>query len=132
MRDSDERGSTILIAEDYADSRLMMRQLLEMSGYRIVEAKTGREAVEFAQRECPDVILMDLSLPEIDGLTATKLIRELKGLCDTPIIALTAHDAAHFHEAALAAGCNEYVTKPVDFDMLEEVVGRFCPPKVRA
>ncbi len=127
MRRPGERGRTILIAEDYTDSRLMMRQLLELSGYRIVEAKTGREAVEFAERECPDIILMDLSLPEIDGLTATRLIRELKGLCDTPVIALTAHDAAHFHEAALAAGCNEYVTKPVDFDLLEEVVGRFCP-----
>lgn len=126
MRRPDERGRTVLLAEDNADSRLMMRRLLEMSGYRIVEAKTGREAVELAQRECPDIILMDLSLPVVDGLTATKLIRKLEGLCDTPIVALTGYDAGHFHQAAREAGCNEYVTKPVDFDLLEEVVGRFC------
>ena len=127
MRRHDEKGRTVLLVEDYADSRLMMRLLLEMSGYRIVEAETGREAVEFAERECPDVILMDLSLPEIDGLTATKFIRELEILRDVPIIALSAHAAEHFHNAALAAGCNHYVTKPVDFDQLEDVVGRFCP-----
>lgn len=96
-----------------------------MDGYRVVEAANGREAVEFAERECPDLILMDLSLPEMDGLTATKLIRKLEGMCDTPIIALTAHDAAQFHKAAIAAGCNEYVTKPVDFDSLGKVVGQF-------
>ena len=117
---------TVLLVEDFDDSRFMMRQLLEMDGYRVVEAKTGREAVEYAERECPDLILMDLSLPEVDGLTATKLIRKLERLCDTPIIALTAHDAAQFQREAIEAGCNEYVTKPVDFDSLGEVIGRFC------
>ena len=70
---------------------------------------------------------MDISLPEIDGLAATKLIRQLEGLCDTPIVALTAHDAEQFHSIAVAAGCTEYVTKPVDFDLLEVVVGRYRP-----
>ena len=121
-----EKGRTVLLVDDYSDSRLMMRLLLEMSGYRIVEAETGREAVECAKRECPDVILMDLNLPEIDGLTATKLIRELEILRDVPIIALSGYDAEHSQNAALAAGCDHYVTKPVDFDQLEDVVGRFC------
>ena len=123
MRGLDVKVKTVLLVEDFDDSRFMMRQLLEMDGYRVVEAKTGREAVEYAERECPDLILMDLSLPEVDGPTATKLIRKLERLCDTPIIALTAHDAAQFHEAALEAGCNEYVTKPVDFDFLNDLIG---------
>jgi two-component system cell cycle response regulator DivK len=127
MRGDDKGAKTVLLVEDFSDSRFMMRQLLEMNGYKVVEAKDGREAVEFARRECPDLILMDLSLPEMDGLTATKLIRQLEGLCDTPIIALTAHDAEQFHDIAMAAGCDEYVTKPVDFDLLEVVVGRLCP-----
>lgn len=116
----------VLLVEDFADSRFMMRRLLEMEGYRVVEATNGREAVEFAARECPDLILMDLSLPELDGLSATKLIRELEDLCDVPVVALTAHDAEQFHAAAMAAGCNEYVTKPVDFDRLGGVISRFC------
>jgi two-component system, cell cycle response regulator DivK len=127
MRRDDNGAKTVLLVEDFADSRFMMRSLLEMDGYRVVEAANGREAVEFAKRECPDLILMDLSLPEMDGLEATKLIRQLEGLCDTPIIALTAHDAEQFHSVAMEAGCTEYVTKPVDFDLLEVVVGRFCP-----
>src|SRR5438105_15758832 len=110
---------TILLVEDFADSRFMMRRLLELDGYRVVEATTGREAVECARRECPDLILMDLSLPEMDGLTATRLIRELESLCDVPIIAVSAHDEATFHTRARAAGCDEYVTKPVDFDRLD-------------
>ncbi len=106
----------------------MMRQLLELDGYRVIEAKNGREAVEFAKRECPDLILMDLSLPELDGLSATKLIRQLESLCDVPIIALTAHDREEFYTAALDAGCNTYFTKPVDFEALTSVMGQYCPP----
>ena len=127
MHGDNNGEKTVLLVEDFADSRFMMRSLLEMDGYRVVEATNGREAVEFAKRECPDLILMDLSLPEIDGLTATKLIRQSEGLCDTPIVALTAHDAEQFHSIAMEAGCDEYVTKPVDFDLLEVVVGRLCP-----
>ena len=127
MRAGVNYQKTVLLVEDIEDSRFMMRRLLEMSGYRVIEAANGREAVEYAERECPDLILMDLSLPEVDGLTATRLIRQLERLCATPIVALTAHDAAEFHARAMAAGCNEYVTKPVDFDRLERVVGRYCP-----
>ena len=118
---------TILLVEDFADSRVMLRQLLEMDGYRVIEATNGRQAVEFAGSESPDLILMDLSLPELDGLSATKLIRSLEAPAATPIIALTAHDPEQFYDAALAAGCNEYVTKPLDFDLLGNVIGRFCP-----
>src|SRR5688572_15931915 len=85
---------TVLLVEDYDDSRYMIKRLLEMSGeYRVVEAVNGQEAVEIAQRQCPDIILMDLNLPHMDGLTATRLIRDSKVECrDMKIIALTAHD----------------------------------------
>jgi len=114
----------VLLVEDTEDNRQMMRRLLEMSGYRVVEAINGVEAVKLASEEKPGIILMDLSLPLIDGLTATRRIRSLPGLSKVPIIAVSAHDTADFHSEALAAGCNAYVTKPIDYPELEEVVNR--------
>ena len=113
---------TILVVEDFADNRFMMRRLLEMSGYQVLEAVDGRQAVELAESKRPDLILMDLSLPQLDGLDATRRIRELDGLAKIPIIAVSAHDTNDFHADALAAGCNEYVTKPIDFDELEAIL----------
>ena len=115
---------TVLVVEDFEDNRFMMRRLLEMSGYRVIEAVNGQEAVETARREHPDLILMDLSLPLLDGLAATRRIREQDGLSKVPIVAVSAHDTADFHADALAAGCNEYVTKPIDFDQLEGLLSR--------
>lgn len=117
-------GITILVVEDFEDNRFMMRRLLEMSGYRVLEAENGEEAVTRAGEEQPDLILMDLSLPLLDGLAATRRIRQNAELRDVPVIAVSAHDTADFHAEALAAGCNEYVTKPIDFDQLEEVLSR--------
>jgi two-component system, cell cycle response regulator DivK len=115
---------TVMVVEDFEDNRFMMRRLLEMSGYRVVEATNGQEAVETARLEHPDLILMDLSLPLLDGLAATRRIREQTELRDVPIVAVSAHDTADFHADALAAGCNEYVTKPIDFDQLEDLLAR--------
>ena len=117
-------GLTVLVVEDFEDNRLMMRRLLEMSGYRVVEAVNGQQAVELAGDESPDVILMDLSLPMLDGLAATRKIRERDQLARVPIVAVSAHDSADFHAEALAAGCNEYVTKPIDFDQLVQLLDR--------
>ena len=114
----------VLVVEDFEDNRFMMRRLLEMSGYRVVEAVNGQEAVEAALRFTPDLILMDLSLPLLDGLAATRRIREQSPLKNVPIVAVSAHDTADFHADALAAGCNEYVTKPIDFDELEILLQR--------
>jgi len=116
--------TTVLLVEDTEDNRQMMSRLLEMSGYRVVEALNGKQAVEVARAERPQVILMDLSLPFIDGLAATREIRSLPEFRNVPIIAVSAHDTADFHSEALAAGCNVYVTKPVDFPELEELVQR--------
>ena len=114
----------VLVVEDFEDNRFMMRRLLEMSGYRVVEAVNGNQAVEAAARERPDIILMDLSLPQLDGLAATRRIREQQGARRVPIVAVSAHDSADFHAEALAAGCNEYVTKPIDFDQLVQLLSR--------
>jgi CheY-like chemotaxis protein len=122
MEDRENAQSTVLVVEDFADNRFMMRRLLEMSGYHVVEAVDGKEAIEMAESTRPDLILMDLSLPRLDGLDATRRIRELDGLARIPIVAVSAHDTNDFHADALAAGCNEYVTKPIDFDELETLL----------
>ena len=126
MEEIEPTRPTVLVVEDFEDNRFMMRRLLEMSGYRVVEAVNGNQAVELAEAESPDIILMDLSLPMLDGLAATRRIRERNGDRSTriPIVAVSAHDSADFHAEALAAGCNEYVTKPIDFDQLVELLDR--------
>lgn len=117
----------VMVVEDFEDNRFMMRRLLEMSGYRVLEAINGEEAVELAHRERPQLILMDLSLPQLDGLAATRRIRQHADLREVPIVAVSAHDTADFHADALAAGCNDYVTKPIDFDQLEALLHRLLP-----
>lgn len=114
-----------LVVEDFEDSRFMMRRLLEMAGHQVVEASDGEQAVKLALQERPALILMDLSLPKLDGLEATRRIRELRGLGTVPIVAVSAHDSPETRSEALEAGCNEYVTKPIDFDQLSSLLDRF-------
>ncbi len=121
---SGPKKKTVMVVEDFEDNRFMMRRLLEMSGYAVLEAVNGEEAVDLAVKEQPSLILMDLSLPLLDGLAATRRIRAYSGLRDVPIVAVSAHDTSDFHAEALAAGCNDYVTKPIDFDQLEELLRR--------
>jgi CheY-like chemotaxis protein len=124
MRKKATESPTVLLVEDTEDNRFMMRRLLEMSGYRVVEAMNGEEAVKLARAETPQLILMDLSLPVIDGLAATRLIRKLPALESTPIIAVSAHDTSDFQDEAVEAGCNSYVTKPIDFNELEKLINQ--------
>lgn len=121
---SQDQTVTVLLVEDTEDNRFMMRRLLEMAGYRVVEATNGEEAVRLAESEQPQLILMDLSLPVIDGLAATRAIRKLDGLGQIPIVAVSAHDSSDFQAEALAAGCNGYITKPIDFSQLEMLIAR--------
>ena len=121
---SQEQTETVLLVEDTEDNRYMMRRLLEMAGYRVVEATNGEEAVALAKSVRPDLILMDLSLPLIDGLAATRAIRKLDGCGKVPIIAVSAHDTSDFQSDALAAGCDGYITKPIDFSQLELLIAR--------
>ena len=119
-----------LVVEDFEDSRFMMRRLLEMAGYNVLEASDGEQAVKMAVEARPVLILMDLSLPKLDGLSATRQIRQKKGLKAVPIVAVSAHDSPESRTEALAAGCDEYVTKPIDFDHLTKVLQRFLSSSV--
>lgn len=108
---------TILVVEDISDSRELMRLLLESEGYRVLEAANGIEAVATAQREQPDAILMDISLPLLDGCQATSRIRE-SGMLAIPIIALSAHTDADWRNKATLAGCTDFLTKPLEINFL--------------
>lgn len=121
---SQDETVTVLLVEDTEDNRFMMRRLLEMAGYQVVEATNGEEAVKLAGSEHPQLVLMDLSLPVIDGLAATRAIRKLDGFGKVPIVAVSAHDSSDFQAEALAAGCNGYITKPIDFGELEQLIAR--------
>jgi CheY-like chemotaxis protein len=119
---------TVLVVDDFMDSRLTLRRTLEMGGCAVTEATDGEEAVEAVRRDCPDLILLDLNMPRLDGLMAARKIRDLKGTCkDVPIVAITAFDTYGMKEAALEAGCDDYLTKPLDFDELNRVLRRFLP-----
>jgi two-component system cell cycle response regulator DivK len=119
------RQATVLVVDDSADTRAVLRRTLGWRGYRVLEAADGRQAVEAAVRERPDLILMDLNMPVMDGLAATEQIRELREKCgDVPIVAVTAFDTYGMKEAALEAGCDAYLLKPLALDELEAVVER--------
>lgn len=122
MAEKDTQHKTVLIVEDSEDARYFMRLELEQLGYRIVEADDGEKAVEVAERERPDIILMDLSLPIMDGIAATEKIRACDGFKTVPVIAVTAHQETDFRADAQAAGFNAYVTKPIDMPWLSELI----------
>ncbi|CAN5705271.1 hypothetical protein BH23GEM6_BH23GEM6_11140 [soil metagenome] len=111
---------SILVAEDHRDSRDALRTLLEASGYRVYLAVDGAEAVEQALSLKPDLILMDIMMPRLDGLAATRLLREESELSGTPILALTAMDGVR--ELALEAGCDDYLRKPIEVPLFFQKV----------
>jgi CheY-like chemotaxis protein len=114
----------ILIVEDYEDSRTMLKFLLESWGYKVVEAENGREAIERVEQKLPDLILMDMSLPEVDGLSATRKIKKLANAEKIPIICVTAH-GHYYEEKAKEAGCKTVVPKPIDFEILEKIISQY-------
>lgn len=114
----------ILIVEDYQDAREFMKLLMEDYGYQVTEAGDGLEALECLKSVCPDLILMDMSMPLMDGIAATKAIRKLKDGSFIPIIAVTAH-GKQFYERALAAGCNDLIEKPLDFVSLKQLLDHY-------
>lgn len=116
--------NTILVVEDYEDTRRLYKQLLEERGFRVVEATDGYEAIESTQAEQPDLILMDMSLPMMDGLSATKRIKEIENAKEVPVIGITAH-GNFYNEKAIKAGCDLVVSKPLDITMLETVVSLY-------
>ena len=122
MPGRDSKDLKVLLVEDVEDTRLFMRIELEEQGFIVLEAENGQVAVETAVREKPDVILMDLTLPLMDGFTATKLIRQNEALKNIPIIAITAHKEDDFRADAKASGFDAYVTKPIDVNWLKGLI----------
>lgn len=114
----------ILIVEDVEFNRDLLVQLLE-DHYEILTAEDGAASIELAQNERPDLILMDLSLPVLDGLDATKWLKANDSLKDIPVIAVTAHAMMGDREKALASGCDDYLSKPIDETLLFEKLASF-------
>ena len=110
--------STILVVDDYADNRTLLSAWLRAKGYLVLEAENGREGLLQANRSHPDLILMDLAMPELDGVEATRQIRERHTFLRTPIFAISAYATHDVKADALAAGCNEVFAKPLDLDSL--------------
>jgi two-component system cell cycle response regulator DivK len=127
-----EPASRILIVDDDEDTRLMLRTFLEMEHFEVLEAADGETAFDTAVRQTPDLILMDLSLPIVDGLETTQLIRRHRLIGKVPIIFLSGRAEPIQRQAALSAGGDDFLVKPIDVDKLLEIVGRWLPPQVKA
>ena len=114
----------VLVAEDNEDVRTMMTYLLKTYGYEVIEASDGYEAVEMAVKAKPDLILMDIAMPVLDGVQAVLAIRQHEDLVKVPIVALTAF-GDYYAEKALEAGCNDVIQKPLDFEHLRPLLQRY-------
>ncbi|MBA3354753.1 MAG: response regulator [Pyrinomonadaceae bacterium] len=127
---------TVMVVDDYDDVRSMLTRWLELNAYRVVEATGGKEAVAMAQRERPDLILMDLALPEIDGFAATLSIRTHEELRDIPIIAISAYGElgidAQLKIDPQAVGFNDYLPKPFSPERLLDILNRYLPKRAEA
>jgi two-component system cell cycle response regulator DivK len=115
---------TVLYIEDNRDNRMLVRRILMASDYdfQVVEADNARTGIEMATQSPPDIILMDMSMPEMDGLTATRMLRGIDHLRNVPIVALTANAMEGDREKSLEAGCTGYIRKPVDVDKLPDEI----------
>ncbi len=118
----------ILVVEDQEDNRKIMRDLLSSAGYEVIEAVTGSDGVAMAEAEVPDLILMDMQLPGIDGYEATRQIRAKPALRDVPIIAVTSYALNGDENKTLEAGCNAYFAKPFSPRKLLDKIREFVPP----
>ena len=112
----------ILLVEDNEMNRDMLSRRLQRRGYSVVNAEDGEKGLLLARSEAPDLILMDISLPAMDGWEVTRLLKADQSTCHIPIIALTAHALVSDREKAFEAGCDEYDTKPIDFGRLSEQI----------
>jgi CheY-like chemotaxis protein len=119
---SDGASRTILLVEDNEMNRDMLTRRLARRGYTVLSAVDGAEGLAMAEREAPDLILMDMSLPEVDGWEATTRLKRSPSTRAIPVIALTAHAMASDRESALAAGCDDFDTKPVELPRLLEKI----------
>jgi len=115
--------------DDNALNRELLRLVLEQQGYEVREAVSAEEALRMVQEIHPVLILMDCHLPGMDGLTATRQLKRIEGISGIPVVAVTAHAMPGDRERALEAGCNDYISKPVDFSRLIAIVDKLLPAK---
>jgi len=118
-------GEKILIVEDNPMNMELATDLLELAGYVVIQAETAEAGIELAKAESPALILMDISLPHMDGLTATGILKQDQSTKDIPIIALTAHAMRNDERRILAAGCDGYIPKPIDTREFPKTVARY-------
>ena len=118
----------ILVVDDLADNVAVISLNLQERGYRVVTASNGEEAISVAAQTLPNLILMDISMPTLDGFGATRRIRENDALRDVPVVAVTAFGTEGFQRAAYDAGISGYLTKPIDFERMYQLVARLLSP----
>lgn len=118
-------GPRILYIEDNFENRILVKRVLEVEGYVVLEAGDGPSGMRIAEQEVPDLILMDINLPEIDGYEVTARLRQVPALAHVPIVALTAYVLKGDRERSLAAGCDGYIQKPIDVDLLPAQIAAF-------
>ena len=116
---------TVLNIEDNRDNRLLIRRLLESKGYMVIEAENAAEALEFLSIQKPDLILLDINMPDMDGYSLTSILRSKPALNKTPIVAVTANVMKGDRERTLQAGCDGYIEKPIDIDLFLDQVEKY-------
>jgi two-component system cell cycle response regulator DivK len=119
------RSYTVLYVEDDPESRLLIRRVLQAEGFEVLEAKDAVDGLESATHQRPDLILIDINLPEVDGLTLARQIRNVPDLATTPILAITANVMRGDRERSLGAGCDGYIQKPIDIDTLPRQIAGY-------
>lgn len=122
-----KKSVLVLVVDDIVDNVVILSLDLQHEGYQVITASNGEEAVRVAALTKPDIILMDIGMPLLDGLGATAKIRENESLRDTPVVAVTAFSTAGFRRAAYDVGFDGYITKPIDFEQLHELITRLLP-----
>lgn len=118
---------TVMVADNHGDTRFLLKFWLEAEGYSVMEAADGREAFELTAGECPDLLMISMSMPVLDGFEATRRIRARGRKCVFPIVAMSTYPTAEQRALALAAGCNEFVPLPTPLHDLSRLVGHLIP-----
>jgi two-component system cell cycle response regulator DivK len=118
-------SAKVLYIEDNIENRTLVKRVLEVEGYVVLEADDGIDGLRIVQKEAPDLILIDINLPEIDGYEITTRLRQMESLSNIPIVALTANVLKGDRERSLEAGCDGYIQKPIDVDLLPAQIAAF-------